>query len=1021
MIFDRYRDWTPDLVGNPDRLATLRQLGLLDTPPDERFDRLTRLVGRLLDVPVALLNLIDEERQCITSQIGLTAPWEKLARTPLNRSFCQFILGSSAPLVIEDARLDPLVQGHLAYDTIDIVAYLGVPLTTDGGHTVGTLCAMDYRPRQWTDQQIADLRDLGRIAMRELGFLIGAGGQVDRRLDIGAGGQVDRRLDEVRVETGVDASASGLTDQRRESVVDEPQDFIAILDQDGSIQYISPSVERILELTTDDLNGQPMESLVHDDDRSLLVEMFRSSEQTGLESPLVRLRYRNDPNRAFEVVVTDLREDPLIHGFVVSAREVIGTLTATTRQGSRDAWFRALVQQTSALTSIIDVDGTIRYDSPAATRMLGYRVDELVGRNSLEFIHPDDAAAVASAFRAGMEPGAGRVVMQYRFRHADGSWRWLESVADNLLSDPDISGLVLTSRDVTEQREAEEALRHSYLSTLIRHGADLVFVLNHDQTIRYLSPSVEKILGISPAIGVGMRAADIVHKDDHEQAERALEPLATGEQDVVRFEVRARHRTDGWRWLELAATYLIEENGANGIVVNARDVTERKTLERQLAYDATHDGLTGLPNRTLFLDRLRSAQDHRDLDADPIAVLFIDLDDFKLINDTHGHVSGDLGLRVVGQRIQDRLGRRDTMSRFGGDEFTVLVDHVRGIEDAGQVAADLLAAISQPFILAGQETRVRASIGIAISSARLSDPHDLLRAADTALYRAKAAGGGTWLPYTPAMAAEARQRLTTELQLRHAIEREELRVRYQPIVDLPSGSMIGVEALVRWRHPDQGLIGPAAFLGIAQASGLIEPIGRWVLQEACAQAARWSTVSPVWVAVNIASEQLRQPSFIDQISEAIDRAGIHPSMLHLEITESITAQDGMAYLDQLHDLRRMGVGLAIDDFGTGESSLASLRRYPVDTVKIDRAFIAGADVDEEAAAIVRAVLGVGRALGLAVIAEGIETEGERRLLQHLGCTSAQGFYFGRPMMSHRIMERLQRQLSSTVPRAVPAD
>ncbi len=1010
MNADRYRDWTPDLIGDPERLKTLRRLGLLDTPPEESFDRLTRLVSRLLDVPVALVSLVDEDRQFFKAQFGLEGPWAALGESPLDRSFCKFTLGSSEPLVIEDARVDPLVRDNLGIGELGIVAYLGMPLTSDDGQTIGSLCAIDHRPRNWSDQQIEDLRELAHVAMREMGYAgnaIGASG--DSRLPgSGRTGHADQ--------VGSDASR-----QRFESVMNHSPDIIAIVNTDSSVQYISPSIERLLGIAPDDLKGELMTRLIHEEDLEALRATLAISRESGATLPRMRLRYRNDPSRVFDVVLTDLRDDPLIHGFVVSARDIIEPRVATSDEDSPEGRYRALVQHTSSITSIIGIDGMIRYDSPAATRILGYPLDELTGHNSLEFIHPDDVEAVVQALRAGMRPGSGKVTVQYRFRHADGTWRWLESIADNLLADPDVSGLVLTSRDVTEQRETEEALRQNYLTTLIRYGADLVFVLNRDQTIRYLSPSVETILGFSPAIGVGMQAADIVHKDDHERAEQALEPLLSGEQDVVRFEVRARHRTDGWRWLELAATYLIEEPGIDGIVVNARDITERKTLERQLAHDATHDALTGLPNRTLFLDRLRSAQDDRNLDADPIAVLFIDLDDFKLINDSHGHVAGDLGLQVVGQRIHDRLGRRDTMSRFGGDEFTVLVDRVRGIEDAGRVAADLLAAISQPFVLSGQETRIRASIGIAVSSGVLRDPHDLLRAADTALYRAKALGGGTWLPYTPAMAEEVRQRLTTELQLRHALEREELRVRYQPIVELATGRMVGVEALVRWKHPELGLLGPSAFLGIAQASGLIEPIGQWVLREACTQAARWSAVSPVWVSVNIASEQLRQPNFIGQIAEAIDQAGIQPSMLHVEITESITAREGMAYLDQLHELRRMGVGLAIDDFGTGESSLASLRRYPVDTVKIDRAFIAGADGDGEAA-IVRAVLGVGRALGLAVIAEGVETEGERRLLQSLGCTNAQGYYFGRPMMSHRIMERLRDQVVPTLLiRAAPAD
>lgn len=1001
---DRYRDWTPDLVSDPDRRRRLRQLGLLDTPPEEPFDRLTRLATRLLDVPIALVSLVDEDRQYFKSQVGLAEPWGSLFETPLDRSFCQYTLGSAEPMVVEDARLDPFLRENRAIEDLGVIAYLGMPLITDDGHAIGTLCAIDHKPRQWTADEIGELQDLAGIAAQEIAF------RQSRWIEQAPASIVAPNSDE-------QVSAVGQVDREGlEALLLHSRDIVLILSLDHTIQYISSTVEHLLHCTPLDLVGQKIAVLLgpeESDFQFLVSQLACTGRSVGTSTPpVVRLQCGTGPGRVFEFVSTDLRADPLIDGYVINLRDTGDHQESASQLEAGAAYYRALVQQTSDLTTIIDIDGTIRYDSPAKVRMFGYGPGGLIGRNSREFIHPDDLDDMLAGFQESLANGVKKTTMAYRFRHADGSWRWLESVADNLLANPEVAGVVISSRDVTEQRLTEEALRQAYLTTLIRHATDVVTVLDRNHAIRYASPSVETVLGYAPALCVGLMAVDIFHPADRDVVLSMLGRLSSEERSVVRFEARAKHQIRGWRWLEVAATNLVDEPGIKGIVVNARDITDRRELEQRLAHEATHDALTGLPNRSLFIKRLRQRMRPAMRKGEHAAVLFVDLDDFKLINDSLGHAAGDALLQVAGQRIQGQLKRSDVVSRFGGDEFTVLVNH-NGVEaDAVRVAEGIMAAIHLPVTVNGQETRLRASIGIAVSTPDLSDPHELLRAADTALYRAKAAGGESWSAYTPLMAEEARSRLRMKLQLRHALERGELRVRYQPVVDLADGKIVGLEALVRWQHSELGLLAPAAFLDVAQASGLIEPIGQWVLEQACAQAARWLRLRPIWVAVNIAPQQLRQPDFVDQIVAAVDRAGIDPSVLHLEITESVTAREGIAYLEHLHALRRMGVRLAIDDFGTGESSLAALRRYPIDTVKIDREFIAGADTDDDAAAIVRAVVGIGRALGLRVIAEGVETEGEHRLLRGLGCAYAQGYLFGRPMLADDITARLQAQISA---------
>ncbi len=563
---------------------------------------------------------------------------------------------------------------------------------------------------------------------------------------------------------------------------------------------------------------------------------------------------------------------------------------------------------------------------------------------------------------------------------------------------PEAVGRVLAQVHTERRLDASERR----FRALVQNSSDGIVAIDAAGKVQYASPAVERILGYSPEELALTWDLDMIHPDEQGQARRMF-ATTLAEPGTAVAEVRVRHQNGDWRDIEMIGTNLLDQPSIGALVVNFRDITERKELERQLVHQAFHDNLTGLPNRALFMDRLNHALLWSGRHDRLLAILFLDLDRFKVVNDSLGHVAGDQLLRVIAGRIRECVRPEDTVARLGGDEFVILMEDIDGIDTAVRTADQIAGVLDAPVRLDGQEVFVTASIGIAANTPEHASGTALLRDADVALYRAKDGGRARCEIFDPSMNSAARARLALETDLRHAIGPgacSEFRVHYQPLVDLATSRIVGLEALVRWQHPRRGLLAPGTFIALAEETGLIVPLGRWVLHEACRQVCAWQELtdaSGLLLNVNLSARQLQDPEICGDIARILAETGLNPASLELEITESVLMGEAEFGDRALPQISALGVRLAIDDFGTGYSSLAYLKRLPVDTLKIDRAFVSGLAHDPADAAIIGAVVTLARALGLAVTAEGVETIVELTRLQELGCNQGQGYYFSRPL------------------------
>jgi diguanylate cyclase (GGDEF)-like protein/PAS domain S-box-containing protein len=559
-------------------------------------------------------------------------------------------------------------------------------------------------------------------------------------------------------------------------------------------------------------------------------------------------------------------------------------------------------------------------------------------------------------------------------------------------------------------RESEERFR-----ALTEQSTDIILIVDASGQIKYASPSVHTVLAVDENNLVGTKMIDRVHPDDLAKISTGLSATAHSQNSIVEF--RLRHADGRWLPFESAVRNLMDHKNIGGIVYNARDITERKHAQEELLFNATHDALTGLPNRASFLERLESIvyrmKRHSQLAA---AVLFIDIDDFKVVNDCYGHAIGDALVKEVSHRLRACMRGEETIARMGGDEFTILVEDVTDPSDAIRVAQRIQFSFTQPFLLDGLEVFKSASIGIALTLPDTS-AETVLQNADIAMYRAKNRGKACCELFDRTMHEQVMSQLLLEAKLRYALQNEELTLHYQPIVAVDTGMVQGFEALLRWKPSGSDSVSPATFVPVAEQCGLIVPISVWVLKTACLHAASWRqrhpADPPLYVAINISAKHFSHAGFIGHVRGALEESAVDPQCITIELTETLAMNDVETTGQTMSQLRALGVKLSIDDFGTGYSSLSYLRRFPVDTLKIDQSFVK--TMDAENYAIVTTIVGLAHNLELKVVAEGVETIHQHQLLALAGCGSAQGYLFAEPMPADSVGPFIESNRRSTRP------
>ena len=641
----------------------------------------------------------------------------------------------------------------------------------------------------------------------------------------------------------------------------------------------------------------------------------------------------------------------------------------------------------------------------AAVQHYGYSESEFRALTILDIRPPEDQdrvrAVVADLSNAALSD-QGYLSPAWRHLTRDGRAIWVDISSLPLLWDGRSAGIVI-AQDVTARREAEEGLNR--MAAIVHSSQEAIIGWSSNGQVTSWNPGAERLYGYRESEMLGQPISDLVPSNHEEERKLIRQRLEAGLSIEIADTMRLHkdgHQVEVW-----VSSSPVRD--AAGVIIGAstiaRDITQQKKSEALIRWQAYNDALTGLPNRIRFHEELSAAINR----GSPLAVLFVDLDLFKRVNDSLGHAAGDQLLQQVAARLQQVLAPGDLLARMGGDEFTLLLSGRKaGTETAARETAESLrTCLAHPVVIEGQELYVTSSIGISLFPDHGADAETLLKSADLAMYKAKEEGRGGWYAFTPTLTEAASERLVMENALRQAIEREELTLLYQPQISLATQQIIGAEALVRWRHPTLGMIPPCRFIPLAEETGLILPLGDWVLREACRQAAAWERDgNPLRVAVNLSAHQLGAMNLTGNVTSALEASGLSPHLLDLELTESALIMQGEAATNHLRTLRGQGVRVSIDDFGTGYSSLAYLRRFPLDLLKVDRSFIVGlAGLDQTGSqdrAVVRAVIAMAHALGLEVIAEGVETEAQQSALLDLDCDAVQGFLFSPPVTAEQL-------------------
>ncbi len=812
----------------------------------------------------------------------------------------------------------------------------------------------------------------------------------------------------------VDSAEGG--ERRFRTLLETMREGVFQVDDHGHIKLANSRLSRITGFTTDELIGQRADDiLVAPDVRDRLPGQTLLGTGTGSEEYTIPLRNKDGDSIWVKLTAAPMPGDHgtghpgggQTPGSLGVVQDITEQREAEESLRYREQYFRALLENASDLITILDLDGIILYQSLSSERLLGWPPDALIGQDFYRLQHDDDRENFYQTLQETLKEEGSTASVQNRLRHRDRHWCNFESLCHNLIDNPVVGGIVITSRDVSERRRVEAALKRerALFQQLFHNSPSGIVIIDDTDRIVDVNRGFVDLFQFETKEITGKPLADFIVPDNLAQEAAQLSEMVYERRTISHETVR--QRKDGSTVDVSVLGYPIElAEGRIGAFGLYSDITERKRAERKLYHDAFHDALTGLPNRTLLVERLeRDLRRAKRRPAYQFALLFIDLDRFKEINDSHGHAAGDQLLIDTAMRLEGCLRPGDTTARLAGDEFTILLEDVQEVAIATRVADRILEELKRPFEIAGQSIEISGSLGMVFGTAGYERAEELIRDADVAMYRAKSRGKACYEIFDAEMQKSALDRLRLESELARAIDEEQQQLYYQPIISLATGRIAGFEALVRWRHPERGFLGPLEMIPICEDIGLIHPLGRWIVRQACRQTVEWQKLFPqhdgIQVTVNTSVKQILAPDFVLEVTEAAAEARIKPASVGLEIPESLLA-DHPESAQILWLLRKHGFRVQIDDFGTGHSSLRELYRSPVDTLKIDRSFIARMKPGGEDVEVVRAAAALGTGLGLAVVAEGVETSEQLEQVRKLGLTHAQGFLLSRPLPADEI-------------------